>query len=234
MMELNNVKKAYGSTKALTGVTLSLETGKIIGIAGENGSGKSTLLKSIAGVSPIDRGSILIDGIPVSRKHAERIAYLPDTDMFYSYFTVEQLLAYYNSQFADFNETKAKEVLEFMEVPLSSKMKNLSKGMRGRAKMAATLGRESRYYLMDEPFSGLDPMVRSDLVKGLIRFTDLERQTLVLSTHEIREVEVLLDELVLLKAGKVLAHRQLDEIRDETGMDTVEWMTKVTKAGATV
>lgn len=232
MIELSNVKKSFGSAKALQGVNLTLETGKIIGIAGENGSGKSTLLKSIAGVSPIDRGSILIDGVPASRKHAERIAYLPDTDMFYPYFTVEQLLAYYNSQFADFNETKAKEVLDFLEVPLSSKMKNLSKGMRGRAKMAATLGRESRYYLMDEPFSGLDPMVRADLVKGLIRFTDLERQTLILSTHEIREVEVLLDELVLLKGGKVLAHRQLDEIRDETGMDTVEWMTKETKAGA--
>lgn len=232
MIELSNVKKSFGSAKALQGVNLKLETGKIIGIAGENGSGKSTLLKSLAGVSPIDRGSILVDGDPVSRKHAGRIAYLPDTDLFYPYFTVKQLLAYYNSQFADFNEVKAKEVLDFLEVPLASKMKNLSKGMRGRAKMAATLGRESRYYLMDEPFSGLDPMVRADLVKGLIRFTDLERQTLILSTHEIREVEVLLDELVLLKGGKVLAHRQLDEIRDETGMDTVEWMTKETKAGA--
>ncbi|WP_205854547.1 ATP-binding cassette domain-containing protein [Planococcus halotolerans] len=147
-------------------------------------------------------------------------------------FIVRLLFSYYKSQFADFNETKAKEVLDFLEVPLSSKMKNLSKGMRGRAKLAATLGRESRYYLMDEPFSGLDPMVRSDLIKGLIRFTDLERQTLILSTHEIREVEILLDELVLLKGGKVLAHRHLDEIHGETGMDTVEWMTKETKAGA--
>ena len=232
MIELNNVKKSYGSTKALQGVNLSLETGKIIGIAGENGSGKSTLLKSIAGVSPIDSGSILIDGTPVCRKHAEKIAYLPDADMFYPYFTVEQLFSYYRSQFADFNEIKAKEVLNFLEVSPSSKMKSLSKGMRGRAKMAATLGRESRYYLMDEPFSGLDPMVRADLVKGLIRFTDLERQTLILSTHEIREVETLLDELVLLKNGSVLAHRQLDDIRDETGLDMVEWMTKETKAGA--
>ncbi|WP_422122119.1 ATP-binding cassette domain-containing protein [Planococcus sp. X10-3] len=233
MIELKQVKKAYGSTGALQGVNLTLDMGKIIGIAGENGSGKSTLLKSIAGVSKIDSGSIEIDGTPVSRKHADEIAYLPDADMFYPYFTVEQLFAYYRSQFADFNEIKAKEVLDFLEVPLSSKMKNLSKGMRGRAKMAVTLGRESRYYLMDEPFSGLDPMVRSDLVKGLIQFTDLERQTLILSTHEIREVEILLDELVLLKNGKVLAHRQLDEIRGETGMDMVEWMTKETKAGAT-
>lgn len=233
MIQLNNVKKAYGAPKALQGVTLTLEPGKIIGIAGENGSGKSTLLKSLAGVTPIDSGSILIDGKPVNRKDAERIAYLPDADVFYPYFTVEQLFAYYSSQFADFNAAKAKEVLEFLNVPSASKMKSLSKGMRGRAKMAATLGRESRYYLMDEPFSGLDPMVRSDLVKGLIRFTDLERQTLILSTHEIREVETLLDELVLLKEGRVLAHRQLDEVRDETGQNMVEWMTTLTKAGAT-
>lgn len=232
MIELNNAKKSYGSAKALQGVTLTLKTGKIIGIAGENGSGKSTLLKSLAGVSPVDSGSILIDGKPVTRKDAAGIAYLPDADLFYPYFTVEQLFAYYQSQFADFNEKKAKDVLDFLEVPLSSKMKSLSKGMRGRAKMAATLGRESRYYLMDEPFSGLDPMVRKDLVNGLIRFTDLERQTLILSTHEIREVETLLDEIVLLKSGRVLAHRQLDEIRQETGMDMVDWMTNLTKAGA--
>lgn len=232
MIELNHIKKSYGSTKALQDVSLTLETGKIIGIAGENGSGKSTLLKSIAGVNKIDSGSILIDGVPVSRKDAERIAYLPDADLFYPYFTVGQLFSYYKSQYADFNEAKAKEVLDFLEVPLASKLKNLSKGMRSRAKMAVTLGRESCYYLMDEPFSGLDPMVRGDLVKGLIRFTDLERQTLILSTHEIREVEILLDELVLLKNGKVLAHRQLEEIRAETGMDIVEWMTKETKAGA--
>src|SRR5690606_27080704 len=99
-------KKSYNSTKALQGVTLTFETGKIIGIAGENGSGKSTLLKAIAGVTKIDSGSVLIDGKPVIRRDAERIAYLPDADMFYSYFSVEQLLFYYKSQFADFNEAK--------------------------------------------------------------------------------------------------------------------------------
>lgn len=231
MIQLSNASKSFGRIKALKQVSLTLETGKVIGIAGENGSGKSTLLKCIAGVSGVSGGSILIDGKPVDRKVAAQIAYLPDADMFYPYFTVAELFDYYASQFADFNERKAYEVLEFLDVPLSSKMKNLSKGMRGRAKMAATLGRESRYYLMDEPFSGLDPMVRADLVKGLIRFTDLERQTLILSTHEIREVETLLDELVLLKEGKVLAHGNLEEIRDEAGMDTVSWMTELSRAG---
>lgn len=231
MIQLSNVSKSFGRIKALKQVSLTLETGKVIGIAGENGSGKSTLLKCIAGVSGVSGGSILIDGKSADRKTASQIAYLPDADMFYTYFTVAELFDYYASQFADFNERKACEVLEFLNVPLSSKMKNLSKGMRGRAKMAATLGRESRYYLMDEPFSGLDPMVRADLVKGLIRFTDLERQTLILSTHEIREVETLLDELVLLKKGKVLAHGNLEEIRDEAGMDTVSWMTELSRAG---
>ncbi|RNF39209.1 ABC transporter ATP-binding protein [Planococcus salinus] len=231
MIHVNNASKSYGRTQALKQLSLTLELGKIIGIAGENGSGKSTLLKCIAGVSSLSSGTIHIDGQPADRKIAEQLAYLPDADLFYPFFTVGELFDYYRSQFSDFNERKAKEVLDFLNVSLSSKMAKLSKGNRGRVKMAATLGREARYYVMDEPFSGMDPMVRADLVKGLIQFTDLEWQTLILSTHEIREVEILLDELVLLQKGRVLAHRQLEDIRAETGMDTVNWMTNLSKAG---
>lgn len=231
MIQITNAQKRFGAKRALDGLDLTLDPGKIIGIAGENGSGKSTLLKCIAGVGHLARGTIEIDGRPADRKQAAFLAYSPDVDLFYPYFTVKELFAFYGSQYADFNPEKALEVLDYLKVPLSLKMRSLSKGNRGRAKMAVTLGREARYYLMDEPFSGMDPMVRADLVKGLITFTDLERQTLILSTHEIRDVETLLDELVVLQAGKVLAHRSLEEVREETGMDSVAWMTQLSKAG---
>ena len=95
---------------------------------------------------------------------------MPDADLFYPYFTVDQLFNFYESQFVDFDLIKAKEIAQFLNVSLDSKIKSLSKGNRGRVKIAVTLGREATYYLLDEPFSGLDPMVRDDIAKGLIRY----------------------------------------------------------------
>lgn len=228
MIKLEQVAKSYGTKKALTNVNLTLEKGKIIGLVGENGSGKTTLLKIIAGLVTPSSGIAEVDGIKVTRKIASKIAYMPDTDLFYPYFTVDELFRFYESQYEDFNYDKANIVAQFLNVDRNAQLKKLSKGNRGRAKMAATFGREADYYLLDEPFSGFDPMVRSDIIKGMIQFTD-ETQTVFLSTHEIREAEPLMDEIVLLSGGKILAHEELEAIRDREGMDAVTWMTKTIK-----
>lgn len=229
MIELKNIKKKYGGRKALEGLTLSLPQGKIIGLVGENGSGKTTLLKLISGLVTPDSGSATFNGSLITRRVAANIAYMPDADLFYPYFTVDQLIEFYESQFTDFNPLKAREIAQFLNLSLDSKIKHLSKGNRGRVKIAATLGREADYYLLDEPFSGLDPMVRDDIAKGLIRFTDPERQTVLLSTHEIKEVEPLLDEIVVLRGGRIIAHKAVDEIRDTYGKDATSWMVSLFK-----
>ena len=228
MIELRNITKKYGTRKALEEITLTLPQGKIIGLVGENGSGKTTLLKLMSGLLTPNVGSAVLDGKPITRKVATNIAYMPDADMFYPYFTVGQ---FYESQFTDFNPIKAKEIAQFLNLDLNSKLKNLSKGNRGRAKIAATLGREADYYLLDEPFSGLDPMVRDDIAKGLIRFTDPERQTVILSTHELKEVEPLLDEIIVLKGSRLIAHEAVDEIRDTYGQDATSWMVSLFREG---
>lgn len=234
MIELKGVSKRYGSKRALEEVTLSLPQGKMIGLVGENGSGKSTLLKLISGLVTPNAGSVTYGGEPVTRRIAKNIAYMPDADLFYPYFTVEQLFQFYNSQFEDFDLTKAEEIAQFLNIAPDAKIKTLSKGNRGRVKIAATLGRNAPYYLLDEPFSGLDPMVREDIAKGLIRFTDSERQTVLMSTHEIKEVEPLLDEIIVLKGGRILAQESIDEIRDFYGMDATSWMVSLFKRGETV
>jgi len=91
-------------------------------------------------------------------------------------------------------------------------------------KMAATLGREVPYYIMDEPFAGLDPIVREQLIKGLIQFTDIENQTILLSTHELYEVEPILDQIILLQAGSIMAYENVETLRDVANKDAVEWM----------
>ncbi|WP_301110098.1 ABC transporter ATP-binding protein [Sporosarcina sp.] len=227
MIKLQAVSKRYGFKQALDSVTLSLPAGKIIGLVGENGSGKTTLLKLLAGLLSPNSGVAALDGQAITRRVAATVAYMPDTDLFYPYFTVRQLFEFYDSQFEDFQMKKAEEILEFLNLSLDTKISTLSKGNRGRVKIAVTLGREADYYLLDEPFSGLDPMVREDIAKGLIRFTDTERQTIVMSTHELKEVEPLLDELIVLKGGQVLAHKTIDEIRDDYGMDATAWMVSL-------
>lgn len=229
MIQLQHVSFKYQRQEVLTDISLSFPLGQTIGIAGENGSGKSTLLKIIAGIQRPRKGTISIHKESLSRIHATDIAYLPDIDLFYSFYTTKELFAFYASQFDDFSIEKAMEVANFLEVNVDVKLKKLSKGNRGRAKMAATLGRNTPYYVMDEPFSGLDPIVREALIKGLIRFTNVEEQSIILSTHELHEVEPILDELIILKDGKVIAQDELETIRFETNQDAVSWMKNVTK-----
>ncbi|MBB4824607.1 ABC-2 type transport system ATP-binding protein [Sporosarcina luteola] len=232
MIKLQGISKKYGGKCVLDQVTLELPKGKIIGLVGENGSGKSTVLKVIAGLLTPDEGRATYNGEPITRNIAAHLAYMSDTDEFYLYFKVGQLFDYYASQFEDFDLIKAKEIAQFLNISLDTRMKNLSKGNRGRVKIAVTLGREADYYLLDEPFSGLDPMVREDIAKGLIRFTDPERQTVLMSTHEIKEVEPLLDEIIVLRQGKIIAMEPIDEIRDMYGMDATSWMVSLFKEKA--
>lgn len=224
-----NVKKVcykHRNRPVLNDVSFQIPIGKVIGIAGENGAGKSTLLRLLAGIKNPDDGTITLDHQPLTHRTCSRFAYLPDTDDFYSYLTGVQLFQFYETQFEDFNFLKALEVADFLDINIEQKIKTLSKGQRGRLKMAATLGRETTYYFMDEPFSGLDPMVRDSLIKGLIRFTDAETQTIVLSTHELYEIEPILDALLLLKNGEVISYHSLETIREEWQQDAVSWMKK--------
>ncbi|GEK34777.1 ATP-binding cassette domain-containing protein [Kurthia sibirica] len=226
MISMTNVSYKILNKAILNTINLNIPVGKIIGLAGENGAGKSTLLRLMAGIIQADQGSILLDGQRLTHQNATSIAFLPDTDDFYPYFSGRHLFQFYQSQFADFNIAKANEIAAFLEVNLQQKISTFSKGQRGRLKMAVTLGREVPYYFMDEPFSGLDPMVRESLIKGLIKYTDAETQTIVLSTHELYEVEPILDALLLLKDSKVIAFDTLEEIREEWQQDAVSWMKK--------
>ncbi|SER79497.1 ATP-binding cassette domain-containing protein [Psychrobacillus sp. OK032] len=231
MIVLENVGKNYGKHQALTELNLTIPIGKIIGLVGENGSGKSTLLKIIAGLTTPTSGTIQVNGFQSTRRIASEIAYMPDADVFYPFFSVERLFRFYETQFEDFHYSKACIVAQYLNVPLEAKLKNLSKGNRGRAKMAATLGREASYYLLDEPFSGFDPLVREDIIRGMIQFTDPETQTVLMSTHEIKEAEPLLDAIILLNHGKILAYEEVETIRDQSGVDAITWMTKLIKEG---
>ncbi|MFB5661162.1 ABC transporter ATP-binding protein [Alteribacillus sp. HJP-4] len=227
MIKMEGVTKRFLSKKALDNVDLTLETGKIIGLVGENGSGKSTTLKLIAGLNQPTRGKVLVNGRRVDRRIASQVSYLSELDEYYRFYTVGGMMDFYASQFPDFDKQKAMAMLSFMKLEKKDKLRNLSKGNRGRFKIVLALSRDVPIILMDEPLSGLDPMVRDSIVKSLISYIDLERQIVLITTHEIKEIEMILDEVIGIKDGKIIGHHNVEELRSEKGQGIVEWMTEV-------
>ncbi|MDR6225301.1 ABC transporter ATP-binding protein [Desmospora profundinema] len=232
MMKLEGVTKQYLRKTALMDVNLTLPEGSIIGVVGENGSGKSTLLKLMAGLVRPTRGQVTWNGQPVNRRIASQVAYLSEEETYYPFFTVREMLAFSASQFDDFDWERAQKMVDFMRLDPDQKIKNLSKGNRGRVKLIQTLSRNAPLILMDEPLSGLDPMVRDSIIKGLITFVDLEKQTVVITTHEVNEVEPLLDWLVAVRDGEIIKEIEVEELRAQEHRSIGEWMSQV-YAGAT-
>ena len=226
VIELTNVSKTYGKRSAIKNISLTLPLGKIIGIVGENGSGKSTLLKLIAGLLHPTSGSVTVNGETANRRISKLVSYLSEHDSFYSIFTVREALAFQASQFTDFNIAKAEEIMKYMQLEPDKKIRDLSKGNRGRLKIVLTLAREVPYILMDEPLSGLDPMVRQSIVKGMISYVDLESQTLVMTSHEITEIESILDCFIAIKDGSLIRMADVDELHESEGLSITEWMRK--------
>lgn len=226
MIELRDVSKSYGRKPALIDVNLRLPTGKVIGVIGPNGSGKSTLLKLIAGLAKPGRGKVTVDGEPVDRRIARKVAYLSEREIAYSFFTVQEMIDYYSSQFIDFNKEKADKIVDFLQLDPKRKVEDLSKGSQGRVKILLTLSREAPYILLDEPLSGLDPMVRESIIKGLISFVDLDWQTVILTTHEVDEVEPLLDMFVAVREGEIIQVMEVDALHEAEQISLLQWMKK--------
>ncbi|MCM3570684.1 ABC transporter ATP-binding protein [Neobacillus mesonae] len=223
-VQLSNVTKRYGRDFSLKNVSLSFEKGKIYGLLGPNGSGKSTTLKMIAGLVYPSSGKVEVDTEEVSRQTCKKVAYLTELDMFYPSFTVGKMIDFYASQFEDFNSKKAGQLLLDMKLDRNKKIKQLSKGNRGRLKLVLALSRESPVLLLDEPFSGLDPMVRDSIVKSLLSYINFEEQTVIIATHEIDEIEPLLDEAIVIFHGDIIGQKNVETLREEEGLSVLEWL----------
>lgn len=230
-IELKQVTKKYGKEFALDQVSVSLAPGKIYGLLGPNGSGKSTCLKIISGLVFPDQGEVLVQNQAVSRRISGRVAYLTELDMLYEPFKVNDMLSFYQSQFQDFDRKKANELLNLMNLDGSKTIKKLSKGNRGRLKLVLAISRDAPVLLLDEPFSGLDTMVRESIAKTLISHINLEQQTVLIATHEIDEIELLLDEVIVLANGKIAARENVERVREEKGLCVKDWLKEIVNKG---
>lgn len=227
IVQLNQVSKRFPGTEALRGMNLDVPRGKIVGIIGPNGSGKSTTLKLIAGLMQPDRGTVTVDGEKVSRLISRKVAFLHESDHLYRSYRIKELIEFYNQMYDDFDTAKAYQMLDFLELDPNRKISALSKGNAMRVKLVLTLSRNAPLILLDEPLSGLDPMVRESIIKGLISFLDMDAQTVILTTHEVEEVEPLLDMVAAIKDGIIYKFEETEVIRSNYGMSLVDWMKQV-------
>ncbi|MFV9832341.1 ABC transporter ATP-binding protein [Bacillus stercoris] len=222
-IKLEHVSKKYGRHTAVNDVSFTLSSGRIYGLIGPNGSGKSTTLKMMAGLLFPTSGFVKVDGKQATRDMVRQTAYLTELDMFYPDFTVKDMVNFYLSQFPDFQTEQAYRLLNEMQLDPDKKIKKLSKGNRGRLKIVLALARQADVILLDEPFSGLDPMVRDSIVNSLVSYIDFEQQIVVIATHEIDEIETLLDEVIILANGEKVAQREVEDIREQEGMSVLQW-----------
>ncbi len=224
IVSFQNVSKRYQLKDAVQHLSFDLPAGTVVGFIGPNGSGKTTTLKLMTGLLRPNSGQVLFQNNRVQRMMAEHIAYLSDTGAVYGFYTVRQMVNYYAGIYRDFDRDKAAAMLEFMQLDGTQPVRTLSKGNEGRLKIVLAVSRRAPLLVMDEPLSGLDPLVRGSILTGLISFIDLDFQTVVLSTHEVHEVEPLLDMAVLLDHGELRAMDYTDHIRETLGGGILEWM----------
>lgn len=214
ILQINNLSKFYGSFKALDNVSLSLEPGKIVGLLGPNGSGKTTLIKIINGLLAKNGGDVTVCGKPVGIESKKLVSYLPERTYLNLDMKVSECLTMFKEFYSDFDEDKAKLLLERLNVNLNARLKTLSKGTKEKVQLVLVMSRNARLYILDEPIAGVDPAAR-DLILDLIVNNLNPNSTLLISTHLIYDIENILNEVVFINGGKILLQKSADELREE-------------------
>ncbi|EAD7871924.1 ABC transporter ATP-binding protein [Listeria monocytogenes] len=206
LITITGLTKKYRKRKPLNDINLSLQKGKIIGLLGPNGAGKTTLLNAISGLLKPTSGTINL-------AENSKIAYLPSED-FLPNMVICDYFRIYHSFFPDFDQEKAKQMIRSFGINIKENTKYLSKGNAAKVMLALILCRDVDLYLLDEPFSEIDLISRDDLIKSIATFLK-EDATLVVTTHLIQDMEMMFDEIIFLKRGKIIEQIDTETLREE-------------------
>ncbi|MBA4493889.1 ABC transporter ATP-binding protein [Paenactinomyces guangxiensis] len=212
-VELKQVVKQYGKKRVLDGATVSFQTGKLTGLLGENGAGKSTLFKLVMGLTQPTEGEVRVFGHKPSWKLNERIAYLGDRSRWYPQHTIREALRFAAAVFPRFDEKRAQEYIQLMELDAEAKVRSLSRGQEARLQLSLCVANRVDLILLDEPFAGVDLLSRERMVRLLIDLMLEKEGTMIISTHDIHEVEGLFDNVVFIKGGKCIGDQNVEELR---------------------
>ncbi len=215
MMTLKGTVKRFGDFRALDGVDLEIPTGTAFGLLGSNGAGKSTILRLFSGIYQPDGGEVLIDGEPVydNVSAKQKVFFINDETIQFSDFTLLELKQFYKQFYPNFSEEIFARLQGAIDLPTNRKISTFSKGMKRQAIVIVGISCCTPYLLLDEAFDGLDPTMRI-IVKKMLVDAMCERQlTVVISSHNLKEINEMCDTAALLHKGKIVFNRQIDSLK---------------------
>lgn len=235
MIKLKNITKKYKKNAsagkkyveyALDNISLDIETGKITAILGINGSGKTTILKIISGLIQPTSGEVYIDGEKLSEKIYEKLIFVPDCETHFPNFTVGEMMDFYKDFYKSWNQNKADEMMEFFNLNKDDIIDSMSKGNVAKVKLILSFALDMKYILLDEPFNGIDIFKREEFVGIIAKYVD-ENQSLILTTHEIDEIEQIVDNVIIISDGRIAAKFEAEEMRLREGKSIKEKIREV-------
>ena len=220
VVEISQVTRRFGAKTALDDVSLSLSRGQVYGLVGANGAGKTTLIRHILGLLRAESGSVRVFGLdPVADPVGvlSRIGYLSEENDLPGWMRVDELIRYSRAFYPAWDDQYAEELRATFALDPAAKVKTLSKGQKARAGLLVALAYRPELLVLDEPSSGLDPIVRRDILGAVMRTIADDGRTVLFSSHLLDEVEEVADHVTMINGGRIVLSGSLDEIRRTHG-----------------
>ena len=218
MLEMKHVSKTFDGFKALDDLSLTVPRGAVYGLVGPNGAGKSTAIRHLTGVYRPDCGEILMDGQPIYENNAvkSRIGYIPDEIFYFPSASLEEMRRYYRDMYPKFDDALFERLYDVFQLPKKSQMRRFSKGMQKQAAFHLTICCHPDVMILDEPVDGLDPVMRRQVWSLILSDVAQHETTVLISSHNLRELEDVCDHVGIMDHGKMLLERSLADMQGST------------------
>ena len=214
LLEVKNLNKTFDNKIILKDISFNISSGKIVGLLGKNGAGKTTLIKLINDLLTPSSGEILIKGNKVGVESKKIISYLPERTYLNKQMKVAEVIDYFKDFYEDFDEEKAKKLLNDLDLDINLPLTKMSKGMQEKVGLVLVMSRKADLYILDEPLGGVDPATR-DYILDTILSNFSENASVIISTHLISDIERILDEVIFIDKGKLVLQSEADKLRNK-------------------
>jgi len=218
MVELRNITKNFGTFKALDDLSMTVPQGSVYGLVGPNGAGKSTAIRVLTGVYRPDAGSVTVEGLPVYENPnvKTRICSIPDEIFYFPSASLEDMHKFYRGIYPKFDSVLFKRLYEVFELPKKSPIRRFSKGMQKQAAFQLSICARPELLVLDEPVDGLDPVMRRQVWNLILSDVAQHGTTVLISSHNLRELEDICDHVGIMDHGKMLLERSLADMQGST------------------
>ena len=218
MLEMQNVTKMFGKLKALDDLSMIVPQGSVYGLVGPNGAGKSTAIRLMTGIYRPDSGSVTLEGMPVYENPVNkmRMGYIPDDIFYFPSATMEEMRSFYRGIYPQFDDVLFERLFEAFQLPKKSPIRRFSKGMQKQAAFHLALCTRPQMLILDEPVDGLDPVMRRQVLSLILSDVAQEGTTVLISSHNLRELEDICDHVGIMDHGKMLLERSLQDMQGAT------------------